>query len=80
MNEEQREHVSDEGRREFLRKSAYAAYATPVITSMLVEKASAAKSWNSGNGEITRTGSAPETAPLGPRNPPPPGKDEKPSP
>lgn len=45
----------DEGRRDFLRKSAYAAYATPVIMAMLVDKASAAKSWNSGYGEITGT-------------------------
>ena len=29
-------------RREFLRKSAYAVYATPVIAALLVEKASAA--------------------------------------
>ena len=29
-------------RREFLRKSAYAAYATPLIAALLVEKASAA--------------------------------------
>ncbi len=34
----------DEKRREFLRKSAYAAYATPVIMSMLVSKASATNS------------------------------------
>ena len=33
-------------RREFLRKSAYAAYATPVIAALLVEKASAAISRN----------------------------------
>ena len=31
-------------RRDFLRKSAYAAYATPVIAALLVEKASAAVS------------------------------------
>ena len=33
--------VADERRREFLRKSVYAAYATPVIMAILVEKASA---------------------------------------
>ena len=33
-------------RREFLRKSAYAVYATPVIAALLVEKASAAISKN----------------------------------
>jgi hypothetical protein len=33
-----------EERRDFLRKSAYAAYATPVITALLVDKASAAAS------------------------------------
>ncbi len=33
-------------RREFLRKSAYAAYATPLIAALLVEKASAAISRN----------------------------------
>jgi hypothetical protein len=31
----------DETRREFLRKSIYAAYATPVIVTLLVSKASA---------------------------------------
>lgn len=66
MKEQREKQVSEEGRRDFLRKSAYAAYATPVITGLLVEKASAAKSWNSGKGEITRTGSAPANAPLGP--------------
>lgn len=34
----------DEGRRTFLRQSVYAAYATPVIVSLLVEQASAAQS------------------------------------
>jgi len=36
----------DNARREFLRKSVYAAYATPVLTAMLVEQASAASSSN----------------------------------
>ena len=38
-------------RREFLRKSIYAAYATPVIMSLLVDKANAAQSWNPGSGK-----------------------------
>lgn len=54
---EHEKHAIDEGRRDFLRKSAYAAYATPVIMAMLVNKASAAKSWNSGRGELTHTAS-----------------------
>ena len=37
---------TDKSRREFLRKSAYAAYATPVITALLVNKASAASVWS----------------------------------
>ena len=37
-------------RRDFLRKSVYAACATPVIMSLLVEKADAAQSWNPGIG------------------------------
>ena len=37
-------------RRDFLRKSVYAACATPVIMSLLVEKADAAQSWNPGLG------------------------------
>jgi len=37
-------------RREFLRRSVYAAYATPLITALLVEKASAANSNGSGSG------------------------------
>ncbi|MBE0597645.1 MAG: hypothetical protein IH614_10270 [Desulfuromonadales bacterium] len=64
---EQKPPIADQKRRDFLRNSAYAAYATPVILSMLVEKASAAKSWNSGKGRITSTGKAPAKAPLGPR-------------
>jgi len=34
----------DRDRRDFLRKSAYAAYATPLITALLVETASAGSS------------------------------------
>ena len=66
MSKREKNQCSDESRREFLRNSAYAACATPIVLSMLVEKASAAKSWNSGNGEITGTGSPPQNAPLGP--------------
>jgi hypothetical protein len=46
--------------------------------SMLVEKASAAKSWNSGKGEITGTGSPPHNAPLGPD--PGRGRNDRPKP
>ncbi len=38
----------DSDRREFLRQSIYAAYATPLITALLVEEASAANSNNNG--------------------------------
>ena len=38
----------DSERREFLRKSIYAAYATPLITALLVEEASAANSNSNG--------------------------------
>jgi len=34
-----------EERREFLKKSMYVAYATPVIMTMLVDKANATQSW-----------------------------------
>jgi hypothetical protein len=46
------EGVADKERRAFLRKSVYAVYATPVITALLVNNASAAQSWNNGNGRI----------------------------
>jgi hypothetical protein len=78
MSENEKKENGIMERRDFLRYSAYAAYATPIVLSMLVEKASAAKSWNSGRGEITRTGSPPETAPLGPD--PGRGVDNRPSP
>ena len=38
-------------RREFLRKSVYAAYATPLITALLVEQASAFQSGVNKNDE-----------------------------
>lgn len=45
MSKKQDKQSTDEARREFLRKSVYAAYATPVITALLVSKASAAISF-----------------------------------
>ena len=42
----------DEERRRFLKKSVFVAYATPVIMSLLVDNANAAKSWNPGKGTI----------------------------
>jgi hypothetical protein len=75
--EEEKAKPAGQSRRDFLRTSVYAAYASPVIVSMLVQKANAAKSWNSGRGKITETGKAPHKAPLGPApgrgtyNPPP---------
>jgi hypothetical protein len=59
MGDSEKRLLTKVDRREFLRNSAYAAYATPIIMSMLVEKASAAKSWNKGKGNITTTGSPP---------------------
>lgn len=53
-----------EARREFLKKSAYAACATPVIVSMLVEKAEAGRPPKpSGNNNTA----APQTPPGGPQ-------------
>jgi len=45
-NDNEKNHDAD--RREFLRKSVYAAYATPLITALLVEEASAKNSNNNG--------------------------------
>ena len=47
MEEQNRQEMSDAAlaRRDFLRKSVYAACATPVIMSLLVERADAAQSW-----------------------------------
>ncbi|HFQ79976.1 MAG TPA: hypothetical protein ENK33_01215 [Desulfobacterales bacterium] len=50
-NQAQENDQKHEERREFLRKSLYAAYATPVIISLLVNKANAAESWNPGCGK-----------------------------
>ena len=41
-NDDEKNHDAD--RRDFLRKSIYAAYATPLITALLVEEASAKQS------------------------------------
>ena len=43
--EKDSDHVNN-SRREFLRKSVFAAYATPLITALLVEEASAKNSGN----------------------------------
>jgi hypothetical protein len=57
MTEEQREGKTvDETRREFLRKSVYAAYATPVITALLVSQVSAATSSGSNPGQCQKAG------------------------
>ena len=77
MSEKEKNTKGMMDRRDFLRTSAYAAYATPIVLSMLVEKANAAKSWNSGRGELTKTGSPPPNAPVGP-NPPRWKKDNNP--
>ena len=77
MSEKEKKLDGKMDRRDFIRNSAYAAYATPIVLSMLVEKASAAKSWNSGKGELTKTGSPPPNAPVGP-NPPQWTKDNNP--
>jgi hypothetical protein len=69
MSEKEKKGDGAMDRRDFLRNSAYAAYATPIVLSMLVEKASAAKSFNSGKGELTKTGSPPPNAPVGPDSP-----------
>ena len=52
MDEQKGQKMDDAAlaRRDFLRKSVYAACATPVIMSLLVEKADAAHSWNPGLG------------------------------
>jgi hypothetical protein len=77
MSEKEKKTKTSMDRREFIKKSAYTAYATPIVLSMLVEKASAAKSWNSGKGEITGPGGPPPDAPLGPD--PGRGRDDKPN-
>jgi hypothetical protein len=59
-----------EARREFLRKSAYAAYATPVVWSLLVEKANAAQSFNPGSNPGTTYTTPPDRyTPGGQPNP-----------
>ncbi len=54
-------------RREFLRKSMYAAYATPLILSLLVEDADAARSHK---GYTSTKGENPYLNPVPPPRPP----------
>lgn len=54
MAEPLRDGQADEERRNFLRKSLYVAYATPVVMSLLAEKANAASSWGNRTGTTTR--------------------------
>jgi hypothetical protein len=72
MDEQNRTEMSEaaEARRDFLRKSVYAACATPVIMSLLVERADAAQSWNPGLGtRPPNQGTEPNpNHPVGPRN------------
>ncbi len=70
MGEPERREGMDEGRRKFLQTSVYAAYATPVIVSMLVNKASAGQSWNHGglHGRIPPN-NAPSKDWVGPTHP-----------
>ena len=71
MYKQNRQEMSEaaEARRDFLRKSVYAACATPVIMSLLVERADAAQSWNPGQGNIPdNQGKEPNpNHPVGPR-------------
>jgi hypothetical protein len=54
MSEEKKHNQPiDDSRREFLRKSVYAAYATPVITALLVSKVSALASLSNKNCQDT---------------------------
>ena len=66
MSERETNQRREMNRRDFLRTSAYAAYATPVVLSMLVNRASAAKSWNSGYGELTKTADHEDVGPSPP--------------
>ena len=71
MDEQNKYTLSDtaEARRDFLRKSVYAACATPIIMSLLVEKADAAQSWNPGRGVIPpNEGTPPERTGQAPNN------------
>ena len=56
MSDDEMKEVENEKRRAFLRKSIYAAYATPVIMALLVDKASAAKSDRPGWWQCPRHG------------------------
>ena len=55
-------------RREFLRKSVYAAYATPFIMSMLVEKANAGQSWQHRKGKNPNSNNPHDTWPPPPQS------------
>lgn len=56
---EQESSEESTSRREFLRRSVYAAYATPLITALLVEKASAGNSTSQTSG-CTQSGWQPQ--------------------
>ena len=49
MGDECKKNIDEMNRRDFLRNSAYAAAATPIVLSMIVEKASAGQSPNNVN-------------------------------
>ncbi len=65
-NQEQEYDQKYEERREFLRKSLYAAYATPLIVSLLVNKANAAQSWDPKHGKLPGRGQPPWGCPPPP--------------
>ncbi len=45
-----------QSRRDFLRKSKYAAYATPLMTGLIIKSAAAASSGCVGDGDCSSTG------------------------
>ncbi len=47
---------ADQSRRNFLRKSKYAAYATPLMTGLIIKSAAAATSGCVGDGDCSTTG------------------------
>ena len=46
----------DQSRRDFLRKSKYAAYATPLMTGLIIKSAAAQSSGCVGDGDCSTTG------------------------
>ena len=70
MEKQDRQTMSDAAmaRRDFLRKSVYAACATPVIMSLLVERADARQSWNPGQGNLDHPGTGQGGPPGGAPN------------